>query len=197
MRTGKYGHLIDKLPRLLREEPARQEKLTALKQSILTASDDGIAWEKIERHLHVIQQEYAIVADLLLRAGGSRRYASVFARVYRWLRQVKDIFKEQESDIQLLLDANGQLLVDQYEVEDTNTIKLQTGESVRVQWEPHAAVMDREAFRQWIIANGMGRSLSLPWQTTNAITKDLLLKGLPEPDGVVAHANYKIVVTKG
>ena len=196
MRTGKYAGIIDKLPRLLKEEPARQDQLNAVKTSILSSGEDGVTWEEIESHLAIIRHEYAIIADMLLRSAGSRRYASVFARVHRWLRMVKSIFEEQEKDIQLLLDANNQLLFDQYEVEGTSTIKLSTGDSVRVQVEPYSKVMDRDALRVWAMRNGLERSLALPWQTTNAITKERLVNGRPEPDGVVAHATYKIVWTK-
>jgi hypothetical protein len=76
-------------------------------------------------------------------------------------------------------------------------MKLDDGASVRVQYEPHATVVDREANRKWAIANGLENLLSLPWQTVNALTKESLLKGEPEPDGISVTSYPKIVYTKG
>jgi hypothetical protein len=124
---------------------------------------------------------------------GFKLHASALARAYLAIRKEKDTIKEQLSEVDIRLTAISQLLADQYEVEATSSVKLDDGSSVSVQLEPHASVVDRDALRAWAIATGLERSLALPPQTTIALTKERLLQGLPEPDGVKAHVRSKIV----
>jgi len=44
----------------------------------------------------------------------------------------------------------------------------------------------------WCVAEGLERQMSLPWQTTNSLTKARLLEGEPEPDGVTCYAKTKV-----
>jgi len=67
---------------------------------------------------------------------------------------------------------------------------------VRTQWEPYAKVEDKELYRLWCIAEGLEKSLCLPWQSTNSVTKERLLAGLPVPKGIIAHAKSTIVLTR-
>jgi phage host-nuclease inhibitor protein Gam len=66
-----------------------------------------------------------------------------------------------------------------------------------VQYEPQAKVVDRDKFLEWCKREGLERQLMLPWQTTNKLTKDALLAGQPEPDGVTAESRVKFVFAKG
>ena len=124
------------------------------------------------------------------------RHAIALATHYAALRAAKDAVEEQLSDVNLQLEAISQLLVDQYESEGGTSVKLHDGHTVSVQYEPYAQVVDREPFRLWCVANDLEKALTLPWQTTNAITKERLLAGLAEPDGIKAHARTKIVLRK-
>lgn len=82
----------------------------------------------------------------------------------------------------------------QYGVAD-NAIRLPDGSTIRVQREPYAKVIDKEKFRLWCIANGYEQKLQL-WPTTmNEITKERLVKGEEEPDGVEAYSYSKLVFT--
>jgi hypothetical protein len=96
----------------------------------------------------------------------------------------------------LRLDALTALLVERYEDEDTSSIKLSDGGSVRVQIEPYASVEDRAKVRRWCIDNGMEELFTIPWATLNSVTKERLLDGEPEPDGVKIFLKNKVVVTK-
>jgi hypothetical protein len=164
---GKYAGIIDRLPRFLGTEPPYQEKVEAVKQA------------KLEE------------------AGGTFLPASTLAKEYEDLRAEVAGIEEQLSEANLRLEACSQMLQTQFEVEGLTSLRLDSGQSVTVQYEPYAKVEDKEAFRQWCLRNGLETSLSLPWMTTNAITKERLLAYEPEPDGVVAQSKYKIVLRKG
>lgn len=169
MATGKYAAVIDKLPRLLGTEPAYQEKVNVVKAEI--------------------------VKELATPLGPP--VGSDFAYRYTELRAQKEEIEEQLSAINLQIEAINQLIVDQFESEGVSSVRLSTGASVSVQYEPSAQVVDKEAFRLWCLAQGLERSMVLPWMTTNAITKERLLAGDPEPEGVKAHAKTKLVLRKG
>lgn len=121
-------------------------------------------------------------------------HASHLASLYVDAREQKAALEEEMYQVNLLLTALEQMTVEQYEVEGTNSIRLDSGASVSVQMEPYAQVQDREVFRQWCVAQGLENLMSIPWQTTNSLTKERLLNGEPEPPGVKAFAKAKIVL---
>lgn len=171
MARGKYAAVIDKLPKFLGNDPSYQEKVIAVKDAIL---------------------------DEALEQTGSRFVpASDLARLYEELRGEVAGLEEKLSEANLRLEAHSQLLQDQYEIEGLTSLRLADGGSVSLQYEPYAKVEDKEAFRQWCLHNGLEKSLALPWMSTNAITKERLLAGEPEPDGVSAQAKTKVVLRKG
>lgn len=118
------------------------------------------------------------------------------AEAYMEWRAKRDALKEELETINLHVEAISQMLCSSYEDEGVTSLKLASGFSISVQVEPYAIVKDREALRLWAIANGLERSLTLPWQTTNGIAKERLLSGEPEPDGVETYAKNKIVQRK-
>jgi len=141
------------------------------------------------------QEKVNAVKDWWLK--NNPREASAMAEEFGRLRRRKKRWEEREKKLNMRIAAIEQLLVEQYEVEGISGLKLVDGSSVRVQTEPYGQIVDRDALRVWAIANGLERSLMLPWQTVNAITKQNLLDGNPEPEGVKAHAMDKVVFTKG
>ena len=112
------------------------------------------------------------------------------------LRTEKKEIEEDLSKINKYLAAYEQLIETAYEQEGTSSIRLASGPSVSIQYEPYSTVQDKEAFRKWCIENGLENSLSLAWQTMNSLTKERLLKGEPEPDGVKAFVKTKFVLRK-
>lgn len=106
----------------------------------------------------------------------------------------KEGLEELLYECNMQMTAIEQMLVDQYELEDTDSIRLDTGFTVAVQREPYAQVQGREEFRQWCIDEGLENLFMLPWMTTNKITKERLLDGQPEPPGVKAFTRSKIVL---
>lgn len=124
------------------------------------------------------------------------RSAAALARAYHDARVKKDALEDQVSSLNVEIEALVQLLDQAYEEEGVQTIKLENGASVAAEPEPYAAVLDREALRAWTVAQGLERLLSLPWQTTNSMTKEALLAGRPLPDGVEAFSKPKFVLRK-
>jgi len=143
----------------------------------------------------VVYQDKVNILKQQIVADGPMSATSITA-MYVAIRDEKERVEDELSEINLRLKAYEQLLVDQFEQEGAYSIKLETGVSVSVQVEPYAQVKDREVFRIWCIQNGLERSLALPWQTTNSLTKERLLEGEPEPAGVQAVARNKIVLRR-
>jgi len=201
-KKGKYAEIIDELPKDFGEDPDRQEKINAIKRSILDATRaDGkppLDSEAVEDFVGDIAAMCKVLNDELIQCVVGKHYASHFARVYRDLRKLKLVLAEQEKTTDLLIDAYFQLMEAQYEAEGITSLSMDDdGSKVRVQYEPHAKVTDKDAHRKWAIKEGLENSLMLPWQTTNALTKAALLRGDPEPDGVEAINRPKPVWTKG
>ena len=128
--------------------------------------------------------------------------AESLAKEYRILRTAKEDLKDQLEIIQEQLTAIEQLVVESHDRDETgwglygagdNTIKLPDGASLSVQLEPTGKVEDKEAFRQWCIANGLETALQLWPSTMNSIVKERLLNGEKEPDGVKAYLQTKLV----
>ncbi len=91
---------------------------------------------------------------------------------YAMSRKDKDELEGKLSVVTERLDAIKFLLIPAFESEELSSVKLSaTGQTVSMQREPYARVVDKEAYRTWCIKEGHQNEMSLPWQTTNAMTK--------------------------
>lgn len=113
------------------------------------------------------------------------------------LKQSKARIEKELSNLQLSIDACAELLSETFEVAGITNMKLDSGHIVFLERVPHAQVEDRAANLLWAEANGFRSLLQLHFQTLNALTKEALLAGEPEPDGVVAHIRTTVKVRKG
>jgi hypothetical protein len=198
---GKYSHVIDKLPRYMGEEPKYQEKVEATKAQILESPfTEGLSESALEAAVKTVATKLEeTLPDILkdfLRATGSKKYASQYGLIFKNLRTVKEELEARLSDVNLVMEAYGQLLDNQLEIEGASAVTLDNGYNVRVQKEPHMKVTDKEVFRKWCIDHGYENEMALHWSTANMICKDLLLEGEAQPDGTELTAKPKIVVTK-
>ncbi len=197
---GKYDSVIDKLPAWIDPDANYQQKINETKKKILESDplpmveSDQIIYEEIQQKSQAIKEQVEHIRQLMIAVNGGRRHGSVFAKGYRELRRFNDIIQEAESTVNLLLRAYEALIVDQYENEGVTSIKLEDASSVSVQFEPYAQVTNRDEFWQWCKNEGLERSMSLAWMTTNSLTKERLLKGQTPPDGITAHAKPKLVL---
>lgn len=139
-----------------------------------------------------------------VKADVGLRQADELAEAYIALRHEKKAVEKQLYDVNLRIEAHEQLLAEsqerggagwgEYGVKE-NALRLSSGDTVRIQREPYGQVRDKEAFRLWCIANGYERQLQL-WPTTmNAVCKERLMVGEPEPDGCETFAKTKVVYT--
>lgn len=124
------------------------------------------------------------------------RTSGSLARGWRELRGRKSALKEKLSGVQLALDAHQQLIENAYEEDGITSLKFKEGGGVSLEFAPHATVVDREEFHRWCIEEDLTNSLTLPFQTLNALTKDLLLDGKNVPSGVKAFVRTKFVLDR-
>lgn len=219
-RTGKYAHIIDSLPRLPGVDPDRRDLVEAVKREILAPPGEHEIIRMRVSILSNIEELFRELLKDEKRTAAGRPWAAEFARAYAECRAIKDRLSEWESSLNLLIEAYQWLMVDQMEVEGISSMKLSNGQPVSTFQEPYAQVTDKEAFRVWCLSqrewvpkiedgvvvvgeDGLPvmvpegariyeRMMALPWQTTNAITKELLLNGEAEPDGVTCYAKTKV-----
>lgn len=195
-RKGKYSHVIDKLPKLVGVEPERRDLVEAVKAEVLAPSIDGETLSReldIARAMNTISKHVQEVMRLLKRSTVDRHWASEFARAYADARDLRDKIKEWESSANLLVEVFQMIMVDQMEQEGITSMKLASGRPITTFEEPYAQVQDREAFRAYCEADpDLRRKMSLPWQTTNSLVKELLLAGEPEPPGVTCFAKTTV-----
>lgn len=111
-------------------------------------------------------------------------------------RAQKDMIEEELKDVDLTIEALTQMIVDGFEDHDMSALVMSNGYRVALHSEPRPSVDDRAAYRKWLIENGYEDSLTLPWQTTKAMVKNLLENGEAQPDGVSVYLAPKLLVTK-
>ena len=172
MGKGKYADLTPRLPKY-QEKESYQDKVQVQKDEYLTA------------------------------VGSISPSCATLTHDYIRRRTFVEGLKKQLYDAQVQLEAMVQLLCDEYEEQEVTSMKVEGG-TVRVQIEPYAQVKDKVKFREWVLkqppdeegGETLAEAMSLPWPTTNSITKERLLAGLPEPDGVEAFQKRKVVLSR-
>lgn len=189
---GKYAAILPKLPKFPDVAPDRRDVIEATKTAILEPpkTDDPI--ENFQVVLDIIARDFKLLCDVEMRTTAGRRSAGEFARAYAELRKIADSLDSWKSDINLLLDAYTALMLEQFEIEGVSSLRLSNGQPVSTYAEPYAQVIDKEKFRLWCIAQGLERQMALHPSTTQKLTKDMLLAGDPEPDGVTTFAKTRI-----
>lgn len=131
------------------------------------------------------------------------RTPAVLALTYAKWRAKKELIEARIYQANLMIEALVQLLEESqeagaegwglYGVGD-NALRLPTGETVYVRREPYGYVKDKDAFRDWCMANGYAGQLNL-WPTTmSALVKERLLAGEAPPAGTDAFVKTKVVL---
>jgi hypothetical protein len=118
------------------------------------------------------------------------------AKLYTELRDDKDDLEEELKGINGKIQALQELLIESFEADDLSAVRTTNGYLVSTKYDPYASVKDKEAFRHWVIENGYENLLTLPWQTTNAISKTLLESGEAPPDGVEVYLKPGLRLTR-
>jgi hypothetical protein len=194
--VGKYSHVIDKLPRHPGVEPERRDIVQAVKDQILLPAlpyaPPNLPEDSPQELLAEAETLIRKARTILTYSAAGRPYAAEFARLYAESRRMRERIDLLGSEIGLLIEASQWVMCEQMEVEGVASLKLTNGQPVSTFLEPYAQVVDKETFRRWCIDEGLERQMSLPWQTTNALTKQRLLGGDPEPPGVTCYAKTKV-----
>lgn len=124
--------------------------------------------------------------------------------IYTAARKNFEELSAQRSAAYFALEAAIQMLAESHIRQDagwgtyggsSNTLIAPSGTKVRIDVEPYALVIDKDANRIWAVAQGLERLLALPWATLNKHVKELLLAGQPEPPGVKTFKKRKIILT--
>jgi hypothetical protein len=120
----------------------------------------------------------------LLATPGFVLTPSVITEWYMDARDEADELKEKLADVNARTEALRQFLVERAEVEGLSSLRLTNGRGIVIVSEPYPNVVDKEAFRQWCLAQGFESQMTLHPSTAKAVVKERLLHGEPEPPGV-------------
>lgn len=168
---GKYDALIPRLPKGQPEDLNYQAKVQRFKDTVTDRSTLALATQYIKAR--------TVIEDIK-------------AELYMMnveLAALEQLLEESQQ--------NGAELWGLYGVKE-NALRLPDGSTIRVQLEPYGQVQDKERFRLWCIYNGYERQMHIWPSTMNAIVKERLVQGEPEPDGCTAFVKTKVVyVPKG
>jgi hypothetical protein len=195
-KKGAFDHIIDDLPRYDGLDLKSRDKVTIVRGTVIAlpnGNDPPTDNDSLEALCVALESVFADLLWAVTRACAGRTNAGSLTRGYLWTRRIEDALADMEKRKNLLLQAYKDLVVDYYEIEGSTSVKISEGEGARLSYEPHAVVKDRDAYRKWCLREGFGEQMMLPWQTTNADLKDRLEHGLPEPDGVEAFQDVKII----
>lgn len=206
-KPGKWEKIVADLPRsygAIDEDPSSGEKIQAVKKKILEpmseeeAAKPELSSEAIEDLVMEINAMQAVVNDQLIRSVHGRQDPATVARLYRDVRKVRDMQKQQERTTSIIKAAFEQILVETYENADVKSLQLgdYIGGTVRFELAPHGSVIDKDSNRLWAIKEGLERDLGLGWQKVVALTKLALERGQEPPDGVKVTARVKVVYSK-
>lgn len=151
----------------------------------------------------VADQTYQDKVDEVKRKIGPQK-PETLARAYAALCLEDEKVKAAQYDVNLRFAALEQMIAASQDAKEDgwgkygaaeNMIRLENGGSIRVQVEPYGQVRDKEAFRQWCIANGYERQLQLWPSTMNTLCKERLLEAQPLPEGCDAFQKTKVIYT--
>jgi hypothetical protein len=116
-----------------------------------------------------------------------------FAKV----RAEKDELKERTQELNVALEALGQLLLEQFETHDLTSVRTNEGKLLYGQVEPHVAVTDREQLETYLDAHADLQYLyRVNWQGLNVLVKELLEQGrdaeVPPGTGIFLKSGIRI-----
>jgi hypothetical protein len=143
----------------------------------------------------VYQQKVQAIKDAMRVDPDYKIHASFLAREYAAIRAEKERAAAALSEVNLRLEAVSQLMFDQYEVEGVTSMDVD-GRSVACRLVPYAKAEDKEAFRQWCLADAdLARKMVLPWATVNKLSGDMLANGEELPPGITVFAKQRFTLS--
>lgn len=193
-KPSKYAHVTGTLPRL-GIEPERRAIVEQVKTEILAPVNEGDPpYTLFTVNLDDADDCVTNAVAIAKRLTRGKRHASTLADAYVQMRVFMDKVNAWKSSVQVLVDTYEMLMIEQFEVESVALMRLESGTSISTFVEPYGQVKDKEAFRQWCIANGYESQLQLWPGTMNSVTKERLLAGEATPTGVEVFAKTVVRV---
>jgi hypothetical protein len=125
------------------------------------------------------------------------RSPGALAKAYREVRAEKAAHDEAGKAINRRVAALEALLYNAYEEAGITSMKLDDGSSVGVYADPYVVTINRDAVREWAVANGHERDLNIHSQTLASIVKERALAGETLPEGVELKVWHKVQMRKG
>lgn len=189
---GKYDHVIKQLPPLPWRGNSEdyQHRVELAKADMMSAPGTTGVFQLLSGSLKLLATDASNNSVVASDIGG----AAWLAETYKRLRRLRDDLETIRSSLDLRIEATSQMVVDHYEAENIEMLRLASGGSVTVYPEPYTGVEDRDKLREWAVANGYETQLTLPWQTVNSLAKERLLASEEPPPGVKVFLKNKVVL---
>ena len=147
--------------------------------------------EKVQEDPERQEKLNAIKADL-----DSKKMGEV-AEEYRAYYDRKEKLKEEESEVQLQLDARIQLLVANLEAAGLEQVRTNDGgTTLFIKDDVYCSQENREVFLNWIRETNKEEMLTVHYSTMSAMAKDALQKGRPLPPGLKAYFKQTIGIRR-
>ena len=127
--------------------------------------------------------------------GKTEQAAGPLAKLYAGLKADKVELEAQEKALNINLAAVEQLMWSAFESAGVESLGLEGGGSISVSPDISVSVNNRDKMREWAVANGLERELTLYASTVESIMKQRLLAGADIPScvtlGSYTKTNYR------
>lgn len=116
---------------------------------------------------------------------------------YRKWYDEKEKLNQAISDLNIKLDAAGQLLLENLERQGLEQLRTTDGSTTLfIKDDVYCKQQNRAEYLDWIKKNGMEDLLTVHYSTMNAQTTDRLVKGQPVPPGIQAYFKQSIRIRR-
>ena len=143
----------------------------------------------------LLDKEVEKIVDFNTRADKYRGMSAV-SLATKWTEQraEEDRIEAELKEVTRELEVLRILFIRAAESEGIEGVSLASGRTVSLGSEPYASVENPDEFRQWCREHDLDRSLQLPWQTTNSLTKERILAGYAPPPGIKVYLRDKLTL---
>jgi hypothetical protein len=150
----------------------------------------------LEPEIEALQTDWEALLQSVVGTLGGGIKTMKLVKAYGLARELKDGVAVMASQANLLCDALEQFLKEAYEAEGLTSLNVDGLGTLSINPQPVGKVIDKDAFRQWCMANGYEEALSLPHQTMSSIVRERLLEGHAMPPGIEARIDDDVRLTR-
>jgi hypothetical protein len=172
-----YDHVIGNLPKM-GIAPERRDIVQAVQKEILEPGPKPAPTMSLTVALKNGEEAAEALIANMRQFVPAKPNASSLAQAYSLCRTLKDRMDDWIGSMNVLIEAYQWLMLQAMDDEKMSGLRLSTGQLISKWEEPYAKVEDKDAFRDWCMADpDLKKKLALQWQTTNELCKAMLLKG--------------------